>query len=112
MTEGEDAIKRLARVKQIEISSDLPHLKSEAGGVISGIEIAIPLEGLIDPGKERERLEKELGKIEGEIEKLSQRLANPSFVERAQPEVVEQARVRVEDLGTQRETMRRTLENL
>ena len=57
-------------------------------------------------------LQKEVAKIEGEIEKLSQRLANPSFVERAQPEVVEQARARLEDLNTQREKMRRTLDSL
>jgi valyl-tRNA synthetase len=112
IADSEEAIKRLARVKEIEIGEELPPQHSAARAVVTGIDIAIPLEGLIDLDKERERLKKELGKIESEIEKLSQRLANPNFVERAQPEVVEQARIRLTDLGSQRETIGNTLGNL
>lgn len=110
--ESEDAIKRLAKVKQIEIKSDLDHEKFAARAVITGIEISIPLEGLIDLDKERDRLNKELSKIEIEIQKLSERLANPSFVERAQAEVVEQSRNRIADLTSQQETVKATLANL
>lgn len=112
ITESEDAIKRLARVKAIEIRSDLPVEKFSARAVITGIEISIPLEGLIDLDKERDRLKKEIAKMESEIEKLSQRLSNPSFVEKAQADVVAQARSRVEDLTNQCETIRATLANL
>lgn len=110
--ESEEAIKRLARVKEIEIRDDLSDQSAAARAVITGVEIAIPLEGLIDLEKERERLGKELAKIEAEMEKLSTRLSNPSFVEKAQPEVVEQARTRLSDLETQRETIKRTLASL
>lgn len=110
--ENQAAIKRLARLKEIEIGSDLPDLRSAARSVITGIEIAISLEGLIDLDKERERLQKELAKIGAEMEKLSTRLANPNFVERAQPEVVEQARQRMTDLTTQKETITNNLASL
>ncbi len=112
VTLGTEAIKRLARVKAVEIFDELPELRSSARAVITGVDIAIPLEGLIDLDKERERLKKELSKIEGEAEKLQSRLSNSNFVERAQPEVVEQARMRLADLQLQRETINKTLENI
>ncbi len=110
--ESEDAIKRLAKVKEIEIKPDLEIEKFAARAVITGIEISIPLEGLIDLDKERDRLSKELAKIEAEIEKLSESLANPNFVERAQPKIVEQSRNRIADLTSQRETVKANLANL
>ncbi|MEW6729868.1 MAG: valine--tRNA ligase [Acidobacteriota bacterium] len=112
VSESQDAIQQLARVKELSVSAELPKIKSAARAVITGIEIAIPLEGLIDLEKERERLKKELSKIEAELEKLNERLSNPNFVERAQPEVVEQARLRLTDLTTQRITIGQTLEGL
>ncbi|MCS6885317.1 MAG: valine--tRNA ligase [Acidobacteriota bacterium] len=107
-----EAIKRLARCSEVEILDQLPEMRSCARAVITGIDIAIPLEGLIDLDKERERLKKELLKIETEAEKLQARLANPNFVERAQPEVVEQSRLRLADLHVQRQTITKTLESL
>lgn len=112
ITTATEAIRRLARVSTLEIFEQLPEVKASARAVITGVDIAIPLEGLIDLDKERERLKKELSKIESEAEKLQVRLSNPNFVERAQPEVVEQTRTRLADLQVQRETIKKTLENL
>lgn len=110
--DGEDAIKRLARVQELEIFSTMPPQKQAARAVLSGIEIAIPLEGLVDIDKERERLNKELGKMEKEKERLSNQLANSDFVKNANPEVVENARKRIVELGEQRELINQTLESL
>lgn len=65
---------------------------------IEGVDIHLPIEGLIDQDKERARLEKELEKLGQEKAKLEAQLANSTFVERAKPEVVEAAKANLADL--------------
>jgi valyl-tRNA synthetase len=65
--------------------------------VTPGGEIYLPLEGLIDVAAERVRLGKELEKVAGEVQRCAAKLGNPSFVERAKPEVVDQERARLDE---------------
>ncbi|MCO5296279.1 MAG: valine--tRNA ligase [Fimbriimonadaceae bacterium] len=65
---------------------------------IEGIDLWLPLAGLVDPDKELARLGKEKEKLADELAKLQARLANPQFVERAKPEVVERERATAADL--------------
>ena len=64
--------------------------------VVAPVEISLPLAGLVDVEAERERLEKELGEAEGQIERLEKLLASP-FAEKAPPEVVQKEREKLED---------------
>ena len=54
----------------------------------------------IDVVAERERLNKEISRLSGEIIKAQNKLANASFVERAPATVVEQERKRLDEFGT------------
>jgi len=54
-----------------------------------------------DKTAERERLDKEIAKIEGEIRTVESKLKNKSFVERAPAAVVEQHRQRLRDFSAQ-----------
>ena len=60
--------------------------------VVEGATYAVPLEGLIDVGAEKARLEKALAAAQKEAASLAGRFNNPSFVEKAKPEAVEKAR--------------------
>jgi len=60
-------------------------------------ELYLPLDGLIDVDAERERLGKQLAKIEKEIEKASAKLNNSKFTERAPEDVLQEARDRLAD---------------
>jgi valyl-tRNA synthetase len=51
-------------------------------------ELFLPLDGLIDVAAEKGRLTKELEKIETEISKVEQKLANPSFAQKVPPQVL------------------------
>jgi valyl-tRNA synthetase len=72
--------------------------------VAHGIEVLVPLAGLIDPNAEAARLEREIAKAGKDVEKLEKQLANPAFVERAPAETVAQTRA---ELGNVREKIRK-----
>ena len=59
--------------------------------VVSGVEIYLPLAGLVDTSEERARLEKELAETNSQIERLDALLAG-TFAEKAPPAVVEKER--------------------
>ena len=75
-------------------------------------ELALPLDGLIDMDAERARLGKEIVRIEDEIKKCLAKLANPSFVDRAPPELVAQIKTRQQDWEDKLATTRRMRDSL
>jgi valyl-tRNA synthetase len=112
VSENSDRIKRLARVDQIVISNTLPALESAASDIVSGIEIAVPLGGLIDLDKESERLSKEMERKHNEARGLASRLDNASFVERAPSGVVQETQKRHEELIAEIDKLRATLTSI
>ena len=66
----------------------------------------------IDVAAERERLTKEVKRLEGEIAKCNGKLNNKSFVERAPAAVVEQEKVRLADFTDTLTKVRAQLEKL
>ncbi|NYJ09718.1 valyl-tRNA synthetase [Rhizobium leguminosarum] len=93
------AIKRLARVEAISLADDAP--KGAAQIVVDEATICLPLGNLIDLSAEKARLEKAIGKMEGEISRIDGKLSNEKFVANANPEVVEAERERLEELKGQ-----------
>ena len=75
---------------------------------VLGIEIYLPLEGLVDVEAEKARLQKELGETDSQIERL-EGLLGGSFAERAPANVVERER---QKLATFKETAARLREQL
>ena len=55
----------------------------------------------VDPEKQKVHLQKEIERRQGEATRIKSKLANPSFVERAPANVVEQDRARLADLEIQ-----------
>ena len=76
----------MARVEHVELASAAP--KGALQTVVDGVTYAIPLDGLIDLGAERKRLEKEIEKAKLEIEKIDKKLSNPAFTDKAPEKVV------------------------
>jgi valyl-tRNA synthetase len=84
----------LARLESIAPQSgDVP--KGAVQIVVEEATLILPLAGVIDIGQERARLQKEIGKVDGEIRKVAGKLGNQAFVAKAPPEVVEENRERL-----------------
>ncbi|MDY6267799.1 MAG: valine--tRNA ligase [Selenomonadaceae bacterium] len=64
-------------------------------GVVGGVEIYLPLKGLIDVEKETARLTKEMDKLAKEIKKLNGKLSNEGFLKKAPAQVVEGERTKL-----------------
>ena len=85
-------IATLARIETLTILSKGEKPKDAASAMISGIEIHLPLAGMVDPAKERARLQKEKENLTGFIKSLEAKLANPGYTDNAPKDVVEKTR--------------------
>ena len=65
--------------------------------VVDEATLVLPLAGVIDLEQERQRLDKALAKADGEIGRFEQKLANPKFLDRAPPAVIEEQRARLDE---------------
>jgi valyl-tRNA synthetase len=80
--------------------------------VQDGVEAYLPLSGLIDPEKERQRLVKQSERLAKEIEKLSMRLQSKGFVDKAPPSIVAAAKHELAELEEQASKVKLSLEAL
>ncbi len=102
----------LTRAASLRVVPALDPALVAARGVVRGLEVAIPLEGLLDFDAERARLQRELKKIAADFEARSRKLANESFLERAPSEVVEKERAAHKELLEKKQRIEATLANL
>jgi len=77
-----------------------------------GAEVYLPIEGVVDIERERERLQKELTKVEEELRRVHARLRNPQFLERAKPEVVQETREQETELLERHTRIKTRIEQL
>jgi valyl-tRNA synthetase len=98
-------IHRLANVKGADVrpAGTAPRKKSaSAVAVGAGFEVRVGLAGAIDLKSELARIDKEIAKLDQDLAGVLKKLQNPSFVQRAPPEVVEKDRARADELREKR----------
>ncbi|MBV8504539.1 MAG: class I tRNA ligase family protein, partial [Alphaproteobacteria bacterium] len=101
---------RLARVERFEPVESLP-----PGGVQAVVERAtliLALGEVVDLTQEKERLGKEIIRLETELAKIAAKLANPNFLAKAKAEVVEEQREREADAIRDRDRVKAAFERL
>jgi len=106
------SLEQLVRAGSVKRVDDFDESLVAARGVARGVEIAIPLAGVLDLDAERERLQRDLDKVEHEIESRGRRLNNTSFLERAPQEVVERERRIQTELLERKSRLDESLANL
>jgi len=112
LEENDAVIKFLARLKHISSGDGTARPEGSASAVGSGYEIYLPLRELIDIEMERQRLIKELGKLESEILKSRHKLASEDFRLKAPVTVVDKEKERLEGHERAYERVRGILQSL
>ena len=87
-------IKALAKLESLEWvdSGELPMCATQ---LVGKMEVLVPMAGLINVEAELARLQKEVGKAEGEIKRLQGKLGNEKFVSNAPDDVVEKEKAKL-----------------
>ena len=108
--ENEAVIAGIAKLDGIEFTDNVPAESIEK--TMGGYKLAIPLEGLIDPAEEIERLQKELEGVENDIKIISSKLANKQFVEKAPAAVVEKEKAKITDAENKKAMLEKSIAKL
>ncbi len=87
----------LARTESIEVLPADDHGPESATALVGEMKVLIPLAGLIDKDAEFKRLEKEIARLQGEVDRLENKLGNPHFVDKAPEAVVQKERDKLAD---------------
>jgi len=118
LTAGQAYIKDLGKVETLTITTinDVAQVDVDASqaiaGVVGTVQVLIPLAGVVDIEAQRTKLERDLKRVEAEIQALSGRLGNPGFVNKAPADVVESSRATLAEAEKQAEILRDRLGKL
>jgi valyl-tRNA synthetase len=105
-------INTLAKLESVEWLDSNDKAPESATTLVGEMQILIPLAGLIDKEAELTRLDKEITKLQGNLEKGQTKLQNPNFVDKAPAAVVEKERQRVEEMARAKQQLEQQAEKI
>lgn len=90
-------IERFCNPEELVLSTDASAPDKAMTGVVTGAELFLPLEGLINIEEEIARLQKEWDKWNSEVERVQKKLGNERFISKAPQKVVDEERAKEKD---------------
>jgi valyl-tRNA synthetase len=109
---GETYLRSLAKVGSLAVAADAAKPRHAASAVAPGLEVFLPLEGLVNLEAERARLEKKRMEVTKGLAGIDAKLGNAEFTARAPAEVVKSERERRERLAADLAAVERNLASL
>ena len=105
-------IQALAGVNNISTGKGLDKPSQSATAVSAGMELYIPLKGLVDLEGEKSRMEKRILEIDRLLTSINAKLSNQNFLQRAPEPVIEKERSNLKKLNQELEKVTANLEVL
>ncbi|MBU8850567.1 valine--tRNA ligase [Priestia megaterium] len=105
-------VERFCNPSEFVISTDVSLDEKAMTAVVTGAELILPLEGLINIEEEIARLEKEYDKLNKEVERVQKKLNNQGFIAKAPAKVVEEERAKEQDYVEKREAVQSRIAEL
>ena len=102
-------IRSLAKIDSYSVGPLIQKPPQSAAAVVHGMELYIPLEGLVDLDKEKLQLNNRKMKIESLLSDIDKKLLNQNFVTRAPKEIVENEKSKLIDLRDELEKIESNL---
>ncbi|MFD2446238.1 valine--tRNA ligase [Bacillus sp. CGMCC 1.16607] len=90
-------LERFCNPEELQIGIDLNTPEKVMTAVVTGVEIILPLAGLINIDEEISRLQKEWEKLNNEVDRVQKKLSNEGFVKKAPEKVIEEERAKEQD---------------
>ena len=107
-----DIIKKLSKTRKILEVGNVSKVKGEAGAVGKYTSVLIPVMGIIDVEKEKQRISKEIEKIKSVLRGIESKLSNPNFLEKAPQEIVEEEKEKQKSFSKMIKEMEELIEKL
>ena len=92
---NEGLLAKIAKLSHIEWATSDHPLPTSTQLLVNGVTLCIPLAGVIDIEAELTRISKHCDQLTTEIKRVSTKLANPNFADRAPTEIVELERAKL-----------------
>lgn len=107
---NDNYIKLLGGIDNLELrplNGEKP--ENAMAAVVTGIEVYLPLAGLIDVEKETQRLSKELAAMEKDLQRAGGKLNNAGFLAKAPEDVIAKERAKYEELSGKIEAVKKRM---
>jgi valyl-tRNA synthetase len=109
---GRNYIINLANLDALIVEEALVEPKGVATGVVGSLKVFVPLAGIVDIAGEKSRLQKEITKVEKDLEQCSRKLANRDFREKAAAAVIEKEEEKFKDFQDRHAALENALKKL
>lgn len=112
LTKNSQYLEKFCNPSELLIDIDLKAPDKAMSAIVTGAELFLPLEGLINVEEEIARLEKELDKWNKEVDRVQKKLGNEGFVKKAPEKVIEEERAKEQDYLEKRTAVKKRIEEL
>jgi valyl-tRNA synthetase len=105
----------LAKLTKIQVLEEDAKIPLSASAVVQELELLIPMAGLIDKEAELQRLEKEIAKLDKDIQLAQGKLTNPKFTDKAPAEIIHKEQDKLSQAQSAKEKLlhhQKAIENL
>ncbi len=97
LKEAENILLKLGFANEVIIQKDYTNIPKDAIKIITdGVEVFIPVEGLIDLEEEKKRIETEKKRLEAEVARCEKMLSNPGFMNKAPQSKIDEEKAKLE----------------